>query len=434
MAKIKLTAGRIASFECPKDKSQVFLWCTDVPGLGVRATLGSSRKRYIFQAKVSGKSMRVTIGDVSTWSITGAQNEARYLQVLIDRGNDPRQVKADIVTAKEAATVAKEAQEARETVTVGEAWKKYLKARKRFWGNRHYADHVEMVLLGGVKRMRSSKLTESGSLASLVRVRLVNMTAERVTEWAKVEGATRPGRARLATRLLKAFLSWCSEQPEYRDIVTSNAAKNKNTREILGKPKTMDDVIQREQLLAWFAAVKQIRNPVISVYLQTLLLTGARPNELTSLLWEDIDFQFGGKLTIRDKVEGTRTIPLPPYLGQLLTYLPRRNKFVFSSMTSKSGHLIDPHNAHDKACAIAGLTMTLYGLRRSFATLSEWIEMPAGIAAQIQGHKPSGVREKHYIRRPLDLLRMWHVKIEAWILEQAEIKFVPVKTSLRVVA
>ena len=69
------------------------------------------------------------------------------------------------------------------------------------------------------------------------------------------------------------------------------------------------------------------------------------------------------------------------------------------------------------------MEVSLYGLRRSFASLCEWIEMPAGIAAQIQGHKPSGVREKHYIRRPLDLLRMWHVKIEAWILEQAGIEF-----------
>jgi integrase len=60
--------------------------------------------------------------------------------------------------------------------------------------------------------------------------------------------------------------------------------------------------------------------------------------------------------------------------------------------------------------------MTLHGLRRSFATLCEWTETPAGIAAQIQGHKPQGVREQNYIRRPLDLLRMWHVKIEAWIL------------------
>jgi integrase len=77
--------------------------------------------------------------------------------------------------------------------------------------------------------------------------------------------------------------------------------------------------------------------------------------------------------------------------------------------------------------------MTLHGLRRSFASLCEWIEMPAGIAAQIQGHKPQGVREQNYIRRPLDLLRMWHVKIEAWILEQAGIEFIAEKPGLQVV-
>jgi len=40
-----------------------------------------------------------------------------------------------------------------------------------------------------------------------------------------------------------------------------------------------------------------------------------------------------------------------------------------------------------------------------------------GIVAQIQGHKPSAIAEKHYRRRPLDLLRKWHDQIEAWILE-----------------
>lgn len=41
--------------------------------------------------------------------------------------------------------------------------------------------------------------------------------------------------------------------------------------------------------------------------------------------------------------------------------------------------------------------------------------MPAGIVAQTQDHKPQGAREKHYIRRPIDLLRLWLVKIETWI-------------------
>ena len=100
---------------------------------------------------------------------------------------------------------------------------------------------------------------------------------------------------------------------------------------------------------------------------------------------------------------------------------------------SSTGRLTDPSIAHRKACTVAGLEVTLHGLRRSFASLCEWIEMPAGIAAQIQGHAPQGVREQNYIRRPLDLLRMWHVKIEAWILNEAGITFVPVQAGLRAV-
>ena len=69
--------------------------------------------------------------------------------------------------------------------------------------------------------------------------------------------------------------------------------------------------------------------------------------------------------------------------------------------------------------------LTLHGLRRSFASLCEWLDIPGGVSAQIQGHAPQGVREQNYIRRPLDLLRVHHEKIEAWILEQAGIKFDP---------
>jgi len=97
--------------------------------------------------------------------------------------------------------------------------------------------------------------------------------------------------------------------------------------------------------------------------------------------------------------------------------------WVFRSDTSASGRITDPSGAHRTACAVACLELTLHGLRRSFATLSEWTETPAGIAAQIQGHAPQGVREQNYIRRPLDLLRMWHVKIEQWMLDQGKIDF-----------
>lgn len=440
MAKVKLTAGRIEDFRCEEGKAQSFLWCDQVPGLAVRATPSTKAKRYIFQAKVLSQTMRVTIGKVDAWSIEAAQVEARRLQILIDQGNDPRQVKADKEAAKIREKLAKEAhaaalvmQEAREAATVGTAWPEYIAARKPFWSALHLRDHEKAMHTGGEKRSRSPKQTEPGSLASLATVRLVDLSAEIVTEWARVEATTRPTQARLALRLLRAFLFWCARHPAYKAIITSNPAQSKDARERLGKAKVKHDVLQREQLPAWFAAVKQIGNPVISAYLQALLLTGARRNELAFLRWDDVDFQWNS-LTMHDKVEGLRVMPLTSYVRQLLAGMPRRNEFVFSSLTAASGCIADPSIAHRKACAVAGLDMTLHGLRRSFASLCEWIEMPAGIAAQIQGHAPQGVREQNYIRRPLDLLRMWHVKIEAWILGQAGIKFVPVQGGLRVVA
>jgi integrase len=165
------------------------------------------------------------------------------------------------------------------------------------------------------------------------------------------------------------------------------------------------------------------------------------------LRWEDVDFRWRS-LVLDDKVEGTggRTIPLTPYLATVLMNLKRLNEtppgrrelarltergeewtpseWVFSSKTSADGKIAEPRIAHNKALAAAGLPhVTLHGLRRSFGTLSEWVEVPVGVVAQIQGHKPSAIAEKHYRRRPLDLLRLWHDRIEAWMLEQAGIPF-----------
>jgi len=88
----------------------------------------------------------------------------------------------------------------------------------------------------------------------------------------------------------------------------------------------------------------------------------------------------------------------------------------------EDGKIAEPRAAHVKAQERAGLPhVSIHGLRRSFGTLSEGVEVPVSVVAQIQGHKPSAVAEKHYRRRPLYLLRKWHGQIEAWMLEQAGI-------------
>mgnify|MGYP001767777292 FL=1 len=423
MAKVAFTAGRVAGFRCPPDKVQAFLWDVTSPGLGLRVT-PAGKPAYVFQSEFQGKTIRLTIGGPDAWSIPQAQEKARELQRQIDEGRDPRDLKRDAL----AAAAERKAAEAAQSVTVGEVWTVYLEARRPHWGERHHADHFKLVQAGGVPAKRGTRgrgVTVAGPLYQLVGLPLCDLTAPVIEVWAAREGKTRPTAARLAWRCLKAFLSWCAEQPEYAPALAGgNPAKTKKAREALGKAGVKQDALLREQLPVWFAAVRQIQNPVAAAYLQTLLLTGARPGEVLGLRWEDVNTKWRG-LTIRDKVEGERVIPLTPYVSQLIHGLPRRNEWVFSSATAGAGALTIPRNTHVQACTVAGIDgLTLHGLRRSFKSLTEWLEIPAGVVAQIMGHKPSATAEKHYTVRPLDLLRLHHERIEAWILEQAGVPFV----------
>jgi integrase len=435
VAKVKFTAPKVDAFKCPAGKGQAFIWDSDTPGLGLRAT-PKGANAYVFQSRFNGKDLRITLGAADVWPLNsrmdrvgpggkvaqlGAREEARRLQSLIDMGRDPREVRAQAT----AADVAKRALAQRHAVTVGEAWRAYLADRKPHWGDRHFQDHEDLAHAGGAVRKRSKAKTKPGPLAGLMGHRLSDLTAEKLERWAAKEAATRPARARLALRLIKAFLKWCDSMAAYQAAVNADAAKSKRVREKLGSATKRSTALRREQLPAWFAAVRAIPNPVVSAYLHFMLIAGPRPNEPVWLKWSDADFQWK-TISLRDKIEGKRQIGLTPYLASLLASLPRRNEWIFSSRTSASGRIVETAADHDAACDAAGLPrITLQGLRRSFASLCEWIEVPAGISAQIQGHAPQGVREQNYIRRPVDLLQMWHEKIEAWILKEAGINFKP---------
>ena len=427
--RINLTAGAIERLTCPPQKQQAFMRDSEAPGLRVRVTAAGA-KSFVYEAKLNRQTIRRTIGDVKLWSIEQARTEARRLAVVLDSGQDPREIERQqqaTQAADKAAAAAKVEADKVAALTVGEVWTAYIEQRRPFWGELHYRDHIDKAKPGGLpsgRRGGGKQLTRPGPLAALMPLALKDLDQATIERWAAEEGKTRPSSARLAWRLLTVFLTWCAEQPEYAALLPDkNPAKTKKAREALGKAGTKSDVLQREQLAAWFAAVQQIQNPVIAACLQMMLLTGARPGEVLALRWEDVNTQWKG-ISIRDKVEGTREIPATPYMLHLLAALPRRNEWVFSSPTSASGCLTEPNNPHTRACKAAGLEgLTLHGLRRSFASLTEWLEVPAGVVAQIQGHKPSATAEKHYKVRPLELLRVHHERIEAWILEQAGIVF-----------
>ena len=366
---------------------------------------------------------------------------------MVDTGSDPRIAKAE----KLAETAAKQKAARLVERPSLEIWNEYIEAKRQRWSANHLADHENVAKEGGKKRTRGRRpgepeLTQPGALRPLLLLPLSKIDSDTVRDWLKAEAIRRPTHARLAFGLLRAFLNWCSDQKDYRAIAHADACAPRTAKDQLPKKAAKNDCLQREQLPAWFEQVRAISNPVIANYLQIALLTGARREEVAGLMWSDIDFQWN-TIRMRDKVEGERTIPLTPYVANLLFKLKSINdapppkhrilngkriendlskwtppKWVFASKTAKSGRLQEPRIQHSKACAEAGIRdLTIHGLRRSFGTLAEWVECPAGIVAQIQGHKPSATAEKHYRVRPIDLLRVWHTKIESWMLKQANI-------------
>ena len=413
--KIGFTSGRIGALTCKAGQAQTMYRDAKTRCLGLRITKNGN-KSFIFETWFNGKSLRSTIGDASTWSITQAQTEARRLKVLTDQGVDPRE-------AKEREKVLHRTRNTKSIAGLV-VWQEYISDRKVNWGERHLKDHYDMVREGGEVigrglRKKQMPVKQPGILRPLLSMPLSELTREQTLTWLKNEVGVRPGRTRIALSALKAFITWMNDRPQYAGLVDSNAC-DRLSRELPTK-KAKDDCLQKEQLKVWFEGVKKINNLIISSYLQMLLLTGARRNELATMKWADVDLQWH-TANIRDKVEGSRKIPITPYVEQLLARLPKKGAYVFHS-TAQSGYLTEPRKAHQGVLGEQGLPqLSIHGLRRSFGTLAEWVDCPTGISAQIMGHKPSAIAEKHYRTRPIDLLRKWHTKIEKFILDEAGIE------------
>lgn len=420
MAKIAFTAGRVAGFKCPAGKAQAFLWDVTAPGLGLRAT-PSGKPAYVFQGEFQQKTIRITIGNPDAWSIPQAQEKARELQRQIDEGHDPRDLKRDVI----AAAVEKKAVAAAQAVTVGDVWPRYLEEgkpkRKEAFKPRYRADLEAMAAPGGEKKKRGKGNTRPGPLFPLLALALSQVNEDTLKSWFDREAMTGKHQAARALMMFRGFLRWCSAKPEFRTLVDRDAGKAAAIVEALPSNTRRTDALEAAQVPGWWTGVEQLNNRTASVYLRALLLTGARREEIAALKWTDVDFQWR-KLTIADKVEATRVIPLTSYLAQQLATLPRINEFVFAS-TGKAGRIADTRASHTKAMQSAGIdSLTIHGLRRSFSLLGESAGAPAGAIAQVMGHKPSATAEG-YRPRSVDALRPFLAQIEAHILEIAGVTF-----------
>jgi integrase len=293
--------------------------------------------------------------------------------------------------------------------------------------------------VGGEPKKRGKGKTKPGHLAALMPLRLASIDQDTIRDWYAKEAKTAPIQAARAMAMFSGFLSWCATKKDLRALVQKDAARASELGDVLPGVNKRRDALEIDQLPSWFAGTDKLRSRAARAYLQALVLTGARREEMTGLRWADVDFQWQ-KLTIADKVEATRVIPLTPYMAHLINGLPRFNQWVFASVrlkkgrkgeppiwvqASASGRLAEPRAPHADVLADAGIPhVSIHGLRRTFSLLGEAAGAPAGAIAQVMGHKPSAIAEG-YRPRSIDALRPYLAQIERFILDKAGIAFDP---------
>lgn len=417
----KLSQKLLQRASCPDGVPFVVVRDADKKGLRLRVTKAGG-KHWLFEVRVNGKLFSRALGEWPAVSIAEAQGEAHRLRGLTEKGTDPREAERE----QQAAEAAKLAVEAAQVVTVGDVWPLYLQhgrpKRRAAWKPRYRADLEAMAAPGGEPKKRGKGTTRPGPLFPLLALRLVDVNEDTLKSWYDLEAKAGAHQATRALMMFRGFLRWCAGRPEFRHIVDRDAGRAAAIVESLPESTSRTDALEAAQVTGWWTGTEQLSNRTASVYLRALLLTGARREELAALKWTDVDFQWR-KLTIADKVDATRTIPLTPYLAQMLTTLPRVNEFVFAS-SGKAGRIADVRASHAEVLSEAGVNhLTIHGLRRTFVQRGRAV-VPAGAVAQIAGHKPSATAEGYAVL-PMDDLRPFAEKIEAHILKLANVQFFP---------
>lgn len=84
MSKAQLTKRFIDSIPFSKGKKVTFCWDSELKGFGLRVS--ASRKSFVAQARVDGKSKRITIGPYGVFTPKQAREQAQKELVKMMKG------------------------------------------------------------------------------------------------------------------------------------------------------------------------------------------------------------------------------------------------------------------------------------------------------------------------------------------------------------
>jgi integrase len=357
--KIKFTRQNIDALEAPPT-GEVFAWCSDKPGWGVRI-LASGRKSWVVQFRdKSGKSRRHTIGDLRVVPLSMAEQRASELLSHAKLGFD---LLAEEKTARQRKAVERER-------SIGAMVRAYLDEpevrRKRSFPEtaRYLSTHWKPV------HGLSAETVTRHELAPVLR----RIASER--------GEISANRARSALSGLFVYAithGWLRREA----VPTTHLPK--------WAERSRERVLSLDELAQVWTAAPEV-NPTFGAIVRLLILTGCRKSEVAALRWHEVEPLERALVTLPpQRVKSNRpvTIPLAPAAVEILRGVPRwSDQLVFPSFGWSH-----PKKALDARVALP--PWTIHDLRRSCRSL--WIDGEHGLGLDVHlselmlGHALPGI-------------------------------------------
>ena len=254
----------------------------DGGGLYLQVSRFNNSKSWVFRYKSNGRSHDHGLGPLALVSLPEARDKAIAARKLLLDNIDPIETKR---AAKRAMR-----QQVEQSITFGEAAKRYIKSHRSGWRNAKHGDQWIMTLLGVDAKGKPTKIDYCKSIRDLPVAEIETAHVMRVLSpiWnSKNETATR-----IRSRI-EAIMNW-SEAHGF--LTGKNPARwAGNLDHLLPAPGKVRKV-QRQPALPYRdvpAFVKELRGreEIGASALEFLILTAVRPGNVVKAKWSQIDFQ-----------------------------------------------------------------------------------------------------------------------------------------------
>jgi integrase len=390
-----LTKKFIDSIDISKDKTLI-LWDSKLKGFGIR--LNKNYKSYIAQARIHGKTRRVTIGRHGVFTPDQARNTAKEILQQMAKGIDPKLEKLRKKTA---------------AVTLDQVTEAYLKDRSlKPLSIRDIRKHVNNCF-------RSWK---SQPITNITRNNVLDLFRE-----ASQNGKTQ---ANQAFRILRALLNYAQATYRIEDkpVLLENPVQILSDASLWHPSRARTSRIPLEKIgTAWNYLEKQRQWPGNTLagqsetdLLSFIFLTGCRLNEGASLSWEQVDLNAHTWHLADPKNRHPVTFPLSKQAIEILKARPKTEHFIFCGMGGR-GHISGCRTITKKLSTDLSLKITAHDLRRTFTAVAATCGIELWKIKLLLNHRLHGDVTLNNYTETSDLryLSPEIQKIDNWITRQA---------------